>query len=354
MYDYEIQNSFVESSRLANATSGRSVEDSQYNFAGSNVPRYSNPSSTFDSNRSTYSSVGIHLACGPDELHAHGNCGPLPADNLKYACSLHSADAMSEPFFSRSQQLSKLESMKARSFIEEVQSTVTGIPISQSNFAFDGMGAYPSIKTSNVMHNSGSYPSMNTSNGMHNSGLCFGSSQDSYPTSRSFTENQNQNQKSSFGIQQSTGGMKCTTEEMIQRAADYLAVTSCDPSQGQEMSYEAKCRTSLSDHQQGIMESSVRSSLGTACHDPIDEAVDVKRGFWHATSSLDNSLMGQGTFSSSTKRLSRTDSHEKLSNISSERVNEANQFYCKGRRWGGENRYTIPCSDFSHTWLKIR
>lgn len=55
----------------------------------------------------------------------------------------------------------------------------------------------------------------------------------------------------------------------------------------------------------------------------------------HMSASPPNMFM-QDQDSTSSKRLIRTDSHEKLATVYSERANTDNVLYCKGRRWGGE------------------
>eukprot|EP00292_Cryptomonas_paramecium_P003019 CAMPEP_0113701698 /NCGR_PEP_ID=MMETSP0038_2-20120614/24732_1 /TAXON_ID=2898 /ORGANISM="Cryptomonas paramecium" /LENGTH=641 /DNA_ID=CAMNT_0000625645 /DNA_START=78 /DNA_END=1999 /DNA_ORIENTATION=+ /assembly_acc=CAM_ASM_000170 len=130
-----------------------------------------------------------------------------------------------------------------------------------------------------------------------------------------------------------TDTSQCPTSQMIQRAAELLSFRD-SALQAPDALFSANrfCEGNLSF---------------------VDEQTELSRDVL----SRDGSPTGYSSeaSTSSLKRLTRTDSHEELSNQASHRVNASNLLYSKGRRWGGscENlrRMTSgmsPCPSFEN------
>jgi hypothetical protein len=130
---------------------------------------------------------------------------------------------------------------------------------------------------------------------------------------------------------------KCETEQMIQRAADFLAGTAY-ATQGSFGGSNV-----FGNGAQDSCLSTINAGRSPHPDPPADRPQDsCSFGFGSAAaSSLTYDDVYNESGSASTKRLMRTDSHEKLSGMSSNRVNSENMFCCKGRRWGGKIKFKI-------------
>jgi hypothetical protein len=222
----------------------------------------------------------------------------------------------------------RFEAMKARSFVEEAQGTVTGIPISNPSFVNDmmtqnyqslapglrkdcgptvngfmGMPFFPGGLNGCAMPNHGLTRISKGSTEMSSNGLSAG-----FPSSNRGAHSQvphcNQNIfESAYAYSQQ--GKQIVGDNLQNPSECQLAL----PAQASNFVTEAPAF-----HGAAVCSGSPASSFGGGPL-PVDA-------------------------SSCAKRLIRTDSHERLSSISSERVNAENLFYCKGRRWGGEYFFT--------------
>jgi hypothetical protein len=219
----------------------------------------------------------------------------------------------------------RFEAMKARSFVEEAQSTVIGIPVSNSSFVCDMMAqTYQSFA-----------PRLRKE--CRSTDNAFTGMPTSEPSPNVFLSDQPSccamlNQ----GLSRSS---ECST--------DFLSAEFPSSNRG-TLSHIASCNqnmfdTAFASSQQGKQMDKLPNESrldmnglpARASAFVTDASAFHNSTFCRSTpaSSFGDSLSGD--IGSCAKRLSRTDSHERLSNISAERSNAENLFYCKGRRWGG-------------------
>ena len=245
----------------------------------------------------------------------------------------------------------RFEAMKARSFVEEAQSAVMAVPISNPGFASDVMAqSYQGLarkdcgSTDKVFMGMPAAPQPGAANGffpggpngcaipnpasgltrmpkcstdMMGNGFSAG-----FPSSN--TSNRGALPQAPSCSQNIFESAFAYSQQGKQRVGDNLQIpnegrmgTCAPPGQTSDFAREA---------------ASAAAFHGDATRDAL------RSGSTPATSwsSFGDSLSVDAM--PSAKRLIRTDSHERLSTISSERANAENLFYCKGRRWGGESQ----------------
>jgi hypothetical protein len=210
--------------------------------------------------------------------------------------------------------------MKARSFIEEAQAPVVGMPVSTTaNFASFSNMSSKNVYSSYSRMNRDSSHSADYDQMMHflPSPMC----------------------ENPATLKHEVGVMKCTTEEMIDIAADYLTAKPFRRSVSKP--FEDRLTEGTNRSSAHLTSNKLRSQYGgsreyvsTMENKPSLLTQASPHDPYLSNAQIQMPLVDENF--ASCKRLIRTDSHERLSVTSSERVNGDNHLYSKGRRWGGE------------------
>jgi len=255
----------------------------------------------------------------------------------------------------------RFEAMKARSFVEEAQSTVMAVPISNPGSANDVMaqsyqGLAPRMRKDCRSTDNGFMgmpaPQPGAANGFFTGGPngCAIPNQGLTRMSKCSTDLISDGFSAGFPLS-NRGALQqapCCNQNIFESAFAYSQQGKQRVSDNLQNPQESRLGMSAPQGQASnfVREAaSVTSFHGDATRDAVRSG--------STASSFGDCLSVDTT--SSAKRLIRTDSHERLSSISSERANAENLFYCKGRRWGGSSenlrRLTSgmsPCASFEN------